>query len=196
MSASKENKPKAQWRSRAGIIDTIRCEMDARDIRSVPLSRRFDYCFQDDGEDNDGDIGWLVDSQDFGLVGMDEDMVVSLDHFSLSDLDDIRMSIQWELGVFLEIFEEVDGGLQLSKKSGAGAPSMIPPDAEGMNAGRAQWARAALDGFKSCTNQTEDLEALSDLIADLGHLSDRLGESGADAIERGLRAYRQEIAPA
>jgi hypothetical protein len=193
MKKSSTKKPKA--RSRAGIIDIIRAEMDARDLRSVPLSRRFEYSYRDDGEDNDGDIGWLVDSRDSGLVGMDEDMGIGLNHFSISDIADIRASIQWDRGVSREILQERDGNSVSSGEDSARRGS-IPPDVEGMNSDRAQWARAALGEFKSCTHQTEDLEALGDLIADLGHLADRLGDSGAVAIERGLRAYRQEIAPA
>jgi hypothetical protein len=112
MQKSSTKKPKA--RSRAGIIDTIRAEMDARDLRSVPLSRRFEYSYRDDGEDNDGDIGWLVDSRDSGLVGMDADMSIGLNHFSISDIADIRESIQWERGVSRVILQERDERLGLS----------------------------------------------------------------------------------
>lgn len=76
------------------------------------------------------------------------------------------------------------------------APMPLDVDEEGKNDDRAEWARQALETFQAATG-TDDCDAIGDLIADLAHLCDREGErfgwSVRDKIERGLRAYAQEI---
>jgi len=51
----------------------------------------------------------------------------------------------------------------------------IPNDPDDMNEDRASWARAALGAFMGETYQTDQIEALGDLVCDLRHLADRLG---------------------
>jgi hypothetical protein len=48
----------------------------------------------------------------------------------------------------------------------------LPPDIDGMNDKRAQWARATLDAFIAQTG-VDNEDALGDLLCDLIHLSDR-----------------------
>lgn len=50
----------------------------------------------------------------------------------------------------------------------------LPPDPEGKNEERADWAGAAISTFMSET-RTDEGDALSDLLADLGHWADRNG---------------------
>lgn len=50
----------------------------------------------------------------------------------------------------------------------------LPPDPEEKNEERADWAGAALETFM-CETRTDEGDALSDLLADLGHWADRNG---------------------
>lgn len=55
------------------------------------------------------------------------------------------------------------------------AKSKLPPDPEGMNDERADWAEEALAVFMESTG-SDSGDAISDLIADLRHLCDRQPE--------------------
>lgn len=73
----------------------------------------------------------------------------------------------------------------------------LPPDPEGMNEARAQWAGEAIEAFKAITGADDDT-ALKDLLCDLMHLCDRepsrfghFVEEHADAVTY----YRDETAP-
>jgi hypothetical protein len=85
--------------------------------------------------------------------------------------------------------------LDNQRQDGA-APMPFDIDDEGKNDDRAEWALQALETFQAATG-TDDGDAISDLVADLLHLCDREGErfgwSARDQIERGIRAYHQEI---
>jgi hypothetical protein len=50
--------------------------------------------------------------------------------------------------------------------------NLLPPDPEGMNDDRAEWAAAALDHFQ-CTTGTDYESAIVDLLCDLMHWCDR-----------------------
>jgi hypothetical protein len=50
----------------------------------------------------------------------------------------------------------------------------LPPDPDGMNAARAEWAAAAIRHFR-CTTGTDWEDALGDLLCDLMHFCDREG---------------------
>lgn len=77
--------------------------------------------------------------------------------------------------------------------------SNIPPDPEGMNDRRAQWAKDAITHFQDATGA--DLgDALADLLCDVMHLCDREARKDdwqaiqhfEDALERARRCYREE----
>jgi hypothetical protein len=67
------------------------------------------------------------------------------------------------------------------------------PDPEGINDDRASWALEALQTFQAATG-AGDGDAMSDLIADLGHLADRNPEFGSvvAAIRRAAVHYGVE----
>jgi hypothetical protein len=75
----------------------------------------------------------------------------------------------------------------------------LPPDPEGQNDDRAQWAKAAIWQFQICTGTDWD-DAIADLLCDLMHLCDRATrEDGttafdfADELERAREHYEAEI---
>lgn len=73
----------------------------------------------------------------------------------------------------------------------------LPPDPEQMNDARADWAEVAIEAFMAETG-TDPENAISDLIANLHHLSDRKPETYGlceDMIERGKRCYAEEVLP-
>jgi len=67
----------------------------------------------------------------------------------------------------------------------------LPPDPEGMNNGRAEWAAAALRHFQ-CTTGTDFEDALADLLGDLMHWSDRNGANFDDDLSRARMHYEAE----
>ena len=67
----------------------------------------------------------------------------------------------------------------------------LPPDLEGMNGERAEWAAAALRHFQ-CTTGTEWQDAVSDLLADLMHLCDREGFDFSKKLDRARMHYEAE----
>jgi hypothetical protein len=74
----------------------------------------------------------------------------------------------------------------------------LPPDPEGQNNARAQWAETAIRQFQICTGSDWD-DAIADLLADLMHLCDRTTrEDGAtaldfaDELERARQHYEAE----
>lgn len=68
----------------------------------------------------------------------------------------------------------------------------LPPDPEEINESRAEWAEQAIRAFQDAT-QTDDGDALSDLLCDLMHWSDRNGkESFATQLRRAEMHYEEE----
>lgn len=67
----------------------------------------------------------------------------------------------------------------------------LPPDPEGMNADRAEWAATALHAFQT-VNGTDDEDILGDLLCNLMHLSDREGYDFELALERARGHYAAE----
>jgi hypothetical protein len=69
----------------------------------------------------------------------------------------------------------------------------LPPDPDNQNEERADWANVAVAAFIGATN-TDDEDAIADLICDLGHLCDRHPELGTmgNAITWGLGNYMEE----
>ncbi|MGL4465723.1 MAG: hypothetical protein ACRC1K_26530 [Planctomycetia bacterium] len=70
----------------------------------------------------------------------------------------------------------------------------LPPDPEGMNDSRAEWAGYALAAFVSQTGTDPD-SAVADLLCDLMHLADREGTVFAADLERARMHYEAETQP-
>jgi hypothetical protein len=85
---------------------------------------------------------------------------------------------------------QADKGLPLPIR--LAALSTLPPDPDGMNANRAEWAAEALSRFQEVVNTDEDM-ALPDLLADLRHWCDRQGIEFDGANEHGRQHYLAEI---
>lgn len=68
---------------------------------------------------------------------------------------------------------------------------IVPPDPEGMNGARAQWAHVAIRQFQMETG-TDLQDALCDLLGDLMHFADRHGFDFAHELQRGLDHYEAE----
>jgi hypothetical protein len=77
----------------------------------------------------------------------------------------------------------------MNGKLDAGRPT--PPDPEKMNDSRAEWAAASLRHFQSCTGADFD-DALSDLLCDLMHWSDRNGFDFDGQLTRARTHYEAE----
>ena len=67
----------------------------------------------------------------------------------------------------------------------------LPPDPEGMNDSRAEWAGKAIAAFQLETG-TDDEDVLGDLIADLMHWADRNNYDFEAALFRAQGNYRTE----
>ena len=70
-------------------------------------------------------------------------------------------------------------------------PPELPPDPEGMNGKRAEWAALALAAFIERTN-TDEQDAVCDLLADLMHYCDRHEISFDDQLARARYHYDAE----
>jgi NTP pyrophosphatase (non-canonical NTP hydrolase) len=67
----------------------------------------------------------------------------------------------------------------------------LPPDADGMNGSRAEWAGAALSAFMKETGADQE-DALGDLLADLMHWADRNNYDFELALDRARWHYEAE----
>ena len=70
----------------------------------------------------------------------------------------------------------------------------VPPDPEGINDSRAEWAVYALVAFMSQTG-TDRESAVTDLLCDLMHLADRDGSDFSADLERARMHYACETQP-
>jgi len=68
-----------------------------------------------------------------------------------------------------------------------------PPDPDGMNDARAEWAAAALSHFQCCTG-TDYEDAMADLLGDLMHLADRSPYDFEAALAKARGMYAEETA--
>lgn len=68
---------------------------------------------------------------------------------------------------------------------------VLPPDPEGLNEDRAEWAEHALAAFMAVTG-TDTKDALSDLLCNLIHWSDRHFHDFHHHLERAKRNYAEE----
>lgn len=73
---------------------------------------------------------------------------------------------------------------------------LLPPDIDGMNDERAEWAEAAVAAFAEATNMRDagedDATVLADLLADLLHWCDRRRVDFDAALQRGRGNYGAE----
>lgn len=67
----------------------------------------------------------------------------------------------------------------------------LPPDPEGMNESRADWANEAILAFEAVTG-TDREDALADLLCDLMHWADRNGEDFDKQLSRARQHYVEE----
>jgi hypothetical protein len=67
----------------------------------------------------------------------------------------------------------------------------LPPDPEGMNDSRAEWAGKAIAALQLATG-TDDADALGDLLADLMHWADRNDYDFEAALSRAQGHYEAE----
>lgn len=87
------------------------------------------------------------------------------------------------------IINEAHGALEMIEKP---EPKKgLPADPEEKNDDRAGWANSAIEEFESVT-RTDREDALSDLLADLGHWCDRNGFDFAKELRRGMYHYNEE----
>jgi hypothetical protein len=108
--------------------------------------------------------------------------------------DDTQPTWDAEKQCFVTLYE---GALRPEPKSIRLSPrnKRLPPDTDGMNGNRSQWAKAALQAFMSETG-VEYEDALCDLLCDLMHLSDRAPFDFEDALERARAHYAAETGAA
>lgn len=69
----------------------------------------------------------------------------------------------------------------------------LPPDPDGMNDQRAEWADQSIACFQDATN-TEDENAICDLLANIMHRCDQRGDNFAEELRRALTHYDAETA--
>jgi hypothetical protein len=67
----------------------------------------------------------------------------------------------------------------------------LPPDPDGMNDRRAQWAGHAIAAFRDATG-TDEADAVCDLLADLMHWCDRHGQEFRRELDRANHHYVAE----
>lgn len=72
-------------------------------------------------------------------------------------------------------------------------PINLPPDPDGMNDSRAEWAWAALRAFMLATG-TDMEDAMSDLLVDLMHWADRHNFDFELVLDQARRHYAEETA--
>jgi hypothetical protein len=85
----------------------------------------------------------------------------------------------------LEAIVRAKGGAEKSK------PEALPPDPEGRNGDRAEWAAAAIRHFQ-CHTGTDWEDAVADLLCDLIHFCDREGFDFAHELDRARMHYEAE----
>ena len=68
----------------------------------------------------------------------------------------------------------------------------LPPDIDGQNNDRARWAHKALQAFMKETGVEFEVDALSDLLADLMHWCDRNQTDFDTELARGRYHYAAE----
>jgi hypothetical protein len=82
-----------------------------------------------------------------------------------------------------------------SKPATPETETALPPDPDGQNDERAEFAGAALAAFMEATRCDEE-DAVGDLVANLRHWCDRNNYDWDLALARGLGHYEEETTPA
>lgn len=111
--------------------------------------------------------------------------IIIVDHdnasISATAVDDLRE-------INLRDFTTYDGYAKVC------GPKPIPPDPENMNDDRAEWARKAMETFRSVTGADAE-DSMSDLLCNLMHMADRDGIDFEDVMCRATRSYVDETLP-
>lgn len=71
------------------------------------------------------------------------------------------------------------------------AVKKLPPDPDGQNDDRAEWAAQSLDAFQAATG-TDLCDAVPDLLCDLMHWCDRNNTNFNQMLDRAQRHYQAE----
>ena len=71
------------------------------------------------------------------------------------------------------------------------SPPALPPDPEGMNDRRAEWAGRAIASFRSATGADEE-DAVCDFLSDLMHWCDRHNQDFGHELEKARHYYDAE----
>jgi hypothetical protein len=147
------------------------------------------------GRDNPGQ-----DMQDWGFVGPLLGPFEAI-HFTYRDhircINNSATEDEIELGFtddMLTYQGKYYGDFKIAAEFGGDTQKKLPPDAENLNADRAEWAAAALRHFQSTTG-TDSAAALADLLDDLMHWCDRNGASFDDELSRARMHYEAETTP-
>jgi hypothetical protein len=94
-----------------------------------------------------------------------------------------------------ELWKVVAGDAENRRREARETPGMatrdLPPDPEGMNDDRAEWAHSAIRQFQ-CATGTDWQDTLSDLLGDLMHFADRQGFSFDAELDRARMHYAAE----
>jgi hypothetical protein len=98
------------------------------------------------------------------------------------------------IGVAGEIHKALQSELTINSAT-QGSRIPLPPDIDGMNDDRAQWAKAALKAFIDQTGVDYE-DALADLLADLMHLADREPFDFESDLDRAREHYAAETGAA
>ncbi len=116
-------------------------------------------------------------------------------HYEISTLERIREALADEdsFHVPSEVIEWLDDQIEHCELTGRQA-NKLPPDPDGMNDSRAEWAVHALDAFMWQAGADRP-SAVTDLLCDLMHLADCDGSNFADDLERARMHYASETQP-
>lgn len=71
------------------------------------------------------------------------------------------------------------------------AKKVLPPDPDGLNHSRAEWAAAALDAFDEAVGGDRE-DSISDLLCDLMHYCDRTSCDFDNELQRARGHYQEE----
>lgn len=111
--------------------------------------------------------------------------------FAVFAVELTKLGIELPKGMADDIIE--DGRVNMGNKIKLWdwPPTHMPPDPDGKNDERAEYAAAAIRAFQHQT-QTDDDDALGDLLCDLQHFADREGYDFKKMLERAAMHYEAE----
>lgn len=129
---------------------------------------------------------WISDQQ--GLI----DVLADAMHWCDSNGEDFHIAFAQACRHYVnELNDEQHDECRMSPFCQTSGTDDPPSDSEGLNDSRAEWAVYALEAFISQTGADRE-SAMTDLLCDLMHLSDRDGSNFADDLERARMHYACE----